>query len=57
MQLVAFVGEAGSRHHGGTWYLLRQLLKSQNLSARQVIAIGMGVPGPVDFDSGQQRAK
>ena len=33
--------------------LLRKLLQAQKLSPRQVIAIGMGVPGPVDFDSGQ----
>ena len=33
--------------------LMRELLARSNLKARQVIAIGIGVPGPVDFASGQ----
>jgi glucokinase-like ROK family protein len=33
--------------------LMRQLLAQCGLHARQVIAIGIGLPGPVDFDSGQ----
>ncbi|WKB53866.1 ROK family transcriptional regulator [Eleftheria terrae] len=32
--------------------LLRQLLQQAGASASQVIGIGMGVPGPVEFDSG-----
>jgi glucokinase-like ROK family protein len=32
---------------------LRDLLARNGLSARQVIAIGIGVPGPVDFATGQ----
>lgn len=33
--------------------IMRKLLAEHRLSPRQVIAIGIGVPGPVDFDSGQ----
>ena len=33
--------------------LMRELLARCGMSARQVIAIGIGLPGPVDFDSGQ----
>ena len=33
--------------------LLRKLLKDCGAAPREVIAIGMGVPGPVDFASGQ----
>jgi glucokinase-like ROK family protein len=33
--------------------LMLKLLAGNKVSARQVIAIGLGVPGPVDFDSGQ----
>lgn len=33
--------------------LMRELLTQCGLQARQVIAIGIGLPGPVDFDSGQ----
>jgi glucokinase-like ROK family protein len=33
--------------------LMRELLARGNLKPRQVIAIGVGVPGPVDFASGQ----
>jgi glucokinase-like ROK family protein len=33
--------------------LLRKLLKDCGATPREVIAIGMGVPGPVDFASGQ----
>lgn len=33
--------------------LMRELLGRCTLTARQVIAIGIGVPGPVDFASGQ----
>ena len=33
--------------------LMRELLLRSGLKARQVIAIGVGVPGPVDFASGQ----
>lgn len=33
--------------------LMRQLLAQCGMTARQVIAIGMGVPGPVDFESAQ----
>jgi glucokinase-like ROK family protein len=33
--------------------LMRELLARCGLAAHQVIAIGMGVPGPVDFESGQ----
>ena len=33
--------------------LMRELLARGGLKARQVIAIGVGVPGPVDFASGQ----
>ena len=33
--------------------LMRELLARCALAARQVIAIGIGVPGPVDFESGQ----
>lgn len=33
--------------------LMRQLLAECGATRQQVIGIGMGVPGPVDFDSGQ----
>ena len=33
--------------------LMRELLARCGLAPNQVIAIGMGVPGPVDFESGQ----
>ena len=33
--------------------VMRKLLADHGISHRQVIAIGMGVPGPVDFGSGQ----
>jgi glucokinase-like ROK family protein len=33
--------------------LMRELLARCGMQASQVIAIGMGVPGPVDFESGQ----
>ncbi|MDB5731483.1 MAG: putative glucokinase, superfamily [Variovorax sp.] len=33
--------------------LMRELLAQRGLGAGQVIGIGIGVPGPVDFDSGQ----
>ena len=33
--------------------LMRELLARCALAARQVIAVGIGVPGPVDFESGQ----
>ncbi|MES2940233.1 MAG: ROK family protein [Pseudomonadota bacterium] len=33
--------------------VVRKLLADTGTSPRQVIAIGMGVPGPVNFDSGQ----
>ncbi|WP_049871356.1 ROK family protein [Ramlibacter tataouinensis] len=33
--------------------LMRQLLAGCGLTARQVIAVGLGVPGPVDFERGQ----
>lgn len=33
--------------------LMRELLGRCALAARQVIAVGIGVPGPVDFESGQ----
>ena len=33
--------------------LMRELLARCALGARQVIAVGIGVPGPVDFESGQ----
>ena len=33
--------------------LMRTLLKQAGLKPREVIAIGIGVPGPVDFESGQ----
>ena len=33
--------------------LMRELLARSGLKARQVIGIGVGVPGPVDFASGQ----
>jgi glucokinase-like ROK family protein len=33
--------------------LMRQLLAQCHANARQVIGIGIGVPGPVDFESGQ----
>ena len=33
--------------------LMRQLLADCDMNARQVIGIGVGVPGPVDFSSGQ----
>jgi len=33
--------------------LMRELLARCGLATKQVIAIGMGVPGPVDFESGQ----
>ncbi|WP_084360756.1 ROK family protein [Hydrogenophaga palleronii] len=33
--------------------LMRELLAGCSVAPRQVIAIGIGVPGPVDFDSGQ----
>ena len=32
---------------------MRELLARCGLATNQVIAIGMGVPGPVDFESGQ----
>ena len=35
------------------WELMRELLARCGLAPNQVIAIGMGVPGPVDFESGQ----
>jgi len=33
--------------------LMRELLAQCGATAKQVISIGIGVPGPVDFDSGQ----
>lgn len=33
--------------------LMRKLLADNGISHRQVIGVGMGVPGPVDFGSGQ----
>jgi glucokinase-like ROK family protein len=33
--------------------LMRELLARRSIAARQVIGIGVGVPGPVDFASGQ----
>ncbi len=33
--------------------LMRQLLAQCNVTAQQVIGIGLGVPGPVDFESAQ----
>jgi glucokinase-like ROK family protein len=33
--------------------VMRQLLAAQRISPKRVIAIGLGVPGPVDFASGQ----
>lgn len=33
--------------------LMRELLARCGLAPNQVIAIGMGVPGPVDFERGQ----
>ncbi len=59
LQVLARHGEAADVRRGPGLILSRvralmaQLLKQCGRSARDVIAIGIGVPGPVDFTTGQ----
>ncbi len=59
LQLLARHGEAADVRNGPALVLsrvralMRELLRDLKLAPAQVLAIGIGVPGPVDFDSGQ----